>query len=530
MLVMASAAQAAAPTIGSPFAGSITRTSATLISQINPQGLATSYHYNYGTVPGIYSTSTPDQSLPAVSTSQTATAPVTGLLAGVTYYAVAVAENIDGTTTSDEFEFSTPAAVAPTIQSLIAAPQNATNGIVSVTFLANGAETTCAVEYVDAANYQTGASNPYALGYTTPCTPAIQDGASTLNASAIIQTVAATSYHVRVTLSNSAGTTQQEGTFTSFINGPEIGALRVENITQSSAAIAGTINTHGGAGSYGISYGGNASYGSGTAPVALTASANPQEFSTALAGLTAGSKVEFKVTASTDGGSTVATGSFTTAAGEPQVFINGKPKPSSSKTKAVFTFNGINVSRYECRFDLEAWKACSSATGVTLTGVAIGDHRFQVRGYNADGVVSQTVPAYWTVEGPSRCVVQVARTRNNISGSKNTINQVIRYKSRKPASVTIQNVIIVGKRTIKLPQAGAHFKRAGMYRNVIHVSPKKMKLVREATSAKVTLQVAGTGSGCDQANSRILNIVKRLVGKAKQLFQSDSQFLRGAGS
>jgi hypothetical protein len=81
----------------------LTTTSATFTATVNPNGLPTTVHFEYGGVFGgatvaaiTYGNSTPNQTLPADFANHTVTATVTGLLPNVTYHVRAVATNSAG--------------------------------------------------------------------------------------------------------------------------------------------------------------------------------------------------------------------------------------------------------------------------------------------------------------------------------------------------------------------------------------------------------------------------------------------------
>ncbi|HEV3071726.1 MAG TPA: choice-of-anchor Q domain-containing protein [Solirubrobacteraceae bacterium] len=94
----------AAPTLLTSAPPSVlTTTSATFTATVNPNGLPTTVHFEYGGVFGgatiaavTYGSSTPNQSLPADFANHTVTATVTGLLPNVTYHVRAVATNSAG--------------------------------------------------------------------------------------------------------------------------------------------------------------------------------------------------------------------------------------------------------------------------------------------------------------------------------------------------------------------------------------------------------------------------------------------------
>ena len=103
------------PTLLTPSPPSvITTTSAAFTTTVNPHGLATSVHFEYGPVLGAktaaitYGSVTPDQSVGSDFANHTVTATVTGLLPNVTYHVRAVATNSAGSAFGADQVFNTP--------------------------------------------------------------------------------------------------------------------------------------------------------------------------------------------------------------------------------------------------------------------------------------------------------------------------------------------------------------------------------------------------------------------------------------
>ncbi|HEY7935352.1 MAG TPA: choice-of-anchor Q domain-containing protein, partial [Solirubrobacteraceae bacterium] len=98
----------------------MTTTSASFTTTVNPHGLTTSVHFEYGPVLGeahaaaiTYGSSTPDQSVGSDFSEHTVTTAVTGLLPNVTYHVRAVASNSAGSTQGADQTFKTPADPPP---------------------------------------------------------------------------------------------------------------------------------------------------------------------------------------------------------------------------------------------------------------------------------------------------------------------------------------------------------------------------------------------------------------------------------
>jgi hypothetical protein len=114
----------APPTLGTPSPPTvITTTSAAFTTTVNPEGLATEVHFEYGPVLGgasaastgtiAYGSVTPDQSAGSDFADHTVTATVTGLLPNVTYNVRAVATNSAGSAVGANQTLKTPADPPP---------------------------------------------------------------------------------------------------------------------------------------------------------------------------------------------------------------------------------------------------------------------------------------------------------------------------------------------------------------------------------------------------------------------------------
>ncbi|MEO3924804.1 right-handed parallel beta-helix repeat-containing protein [Micromonosporaceae bacterium B7E4] len=84
----------------------------------------------------------------------------------------------------------------------------------------------------------------------------------------------------------------------------------------------------------------------------------------------------------------------------PQTTIASAPPVSTSSTTATFTFGSSQPgSTFECRLDGVPFAACTSPR--EYPGLAVGDHRFEVRATNANGSGDQSPAVFeWTVQPP----------------------------------------------------------------------------------------------------------------------------------
>jgi len=94
------------PTVVTLPASGVTTSTATLNGTVNPNGLATNYHFEWGTTTG-YGNSTSTLSAGSGTSNVSVSAGITGLTPGVTYHFRLVATNIDGTRYGNDVTFTT---------------------------------------------------------------------------------------------------------------------------------------------------------------------------------------------------------------------------------------------------------------------------------------------------------------------------------------------------------------------------------------------------------------------------------------
>jgi hypothetical protein len=87
------------------------------------------------------------------------------------------------------------------------------------------------------------------------------------------------------------------------------------------------------------------------------------------------------------------------AAVAPNTSITSQPPARTSSPDASFSFvSSEAVASFECRLDGGAFAACDSPT--TFTGLAAGDHTFEVRSTTANGTDQSPASVTWTVGPP----------------------------------------------------------------------------------------------------------------------------------
>ena len=185
----------AAPTVSTGSASGISQIAATVSGQVNPNGLATSYHFDYGTSPS-YGSTTPAASAGAARAATPVSVTLTGLQPGATYHYRIDASNSAGSSTGSDETFTTSPVAAPGVSTGAAKRVTEVSAMISGTVATNGLSTKYHVEY--------GPKKAY--GSSTAAST-LATAASAVGVDAPVRgLIAGKTYHYRLVASNSAGT------------------------------------------------------------------------------------------------------------------------------------------------------------------------------------------------------------------------------------------------------------------------------------------------------------------------------------
>jgi hypothetical protein len=275
------------PDVATAAAAGITTTGATLNGTINPDGVAASYQFEWGTDTGYGNVAPTD---PVDVGDGAADIPVavdlSGLTPGTTYHYRLKGTNTDGSNFGADHTFTTPA--PPQIVSV--SGQGAV-GSATLTALVNpkGPDSTYHFEYGTGTTY----------GSTTPET-ALGSGFDELPATADLAGLpSGVTYHFRIVATNAHGTTTgDDATFTTTA-APLITGQFVGDIGPSSATIRASINPNGLETSYQFQYGLTGAYGalSPAAPASIGSGQSPQIAAARRTGLAPGTTYHYRVVA-----------------------------------------------------------------------------------------------------------------------------------------------------------------------------------------------------------------------------------------
>jgi hypothetical protein len=241
------------PNVVSESFSALTSSSATLEAVINPNWEETTYVFQYATDEAMTSpVEVPGASpLPGVFEEQPVSAPIAGLAPDTTYFYRVLATNALGTTEGPVQSLSTtsvPAIVPASVQGITRTSARLTGASIDPASLA----TTYSLRYIDQAGYEAGLaatpSDPYAKGARSipPGSLEAIHGPQAISPITIGELTPGTTYHYALVASNSLGTVASaDHSFTTLPPTPPSATTgAAEAVSQTSATITGTADTH----------------------------------------------------------------------------------------------------------------------------------------------------------------------------------------------------------------------------------------------------------------------------------------------
>ena len=285
---------AQAPTAVTTPASGVTATSATVNGSVNPSGLSTTYHFDYGTTSGYGSTTAPENAGTGTGSSAVS-AVLSGLTPATLYHYRIAATNSGGTTNSSDGTLTTGAAagIPPVVSSSAATGITPTGAQLNGSVNPSGLATTYHFDYGTTSSY----------GSTTaPVNAGAGTGSSAVSA-VLSGLTPATLYHYRIAATNSGGTTNSsDRTLTTAIAPPApavpvVTTLAASNISATGATLAGTVNPNGLPAAYHFEYGLTNTYAYSTPADNAGPGSSPVNVSAVLTNLTPGTLYHYRLVA-----------------------------------------------------------------------------------------------------------------------------------------------------------------------------------------------------------------------------------------
>jgi phosphodiesterase/alkaline phosphatase D-like protein len=223
-------ATSGAPSVTTGDVTSTAPTSATLTGSVTPNGLSTTWWFEYGTTTG-YGSKTGSHGAGSGSNATSVSLTVSNLKVGTTYHYRLVAQNSSGKTVGSDQAFSTVGAPAPVTGG---APNVGPDyAVVSGSLDTRGRSTTWWFEYGTTTGY----------GHSTPSKSAVTKAGTQSVGTTLTGLTPSTTYHYRLVAKSDAGTTRGADAVLTT-SGVTLGVLAREVIYGGRIKLAGVVPTH----------------------------------------------------------------------------------------------------------------------------------------------------------------------------------------------------------------------------------------------------------------------------------------------
>jgi hypothetical protein len=333
-------------------------TSVVLAGTIDPGGIQSSYHYEWGPDTN-YGQITPDVDAGSGSGPSSAPQEITGLDPNTTYHYRIIGSNSSGQILGEDQSVTTDPAPPVVGSSTVASAITSSSARIHGSIDPNHSATNFHVEYGTTTGY----------GSATADEPAGDSPADTPVQTSLTGLEPGTLYHYRIVADNGTGG-PQPGADATFITAPA-GAAGATAVTSQMATLTGVLNPHGVQTSYHFNYGPSPGLGLSTAEVSAGSGDDELAVSTAVAGLMAGRTYYVQLVATSTDGTvrTGAQGTFETVAGPVAVGVGAIDVTTNSATLVGATdTHGLSGSY---RFEVESLDKAYAADSVEQSTPAV---------------------------------------------------------------------------------------------------------------------------------------------------------------
>ena len=284
---------AGAPSATTGAAQQVTFASATVTGTINPNGSATSYHFEYGTTTA-YGMETSATAAGAGTADVGVQQQLSGLSASTTYHYRLVATGTGSPVDGHDESFTTAATPSPTVATAAATAVGFASATLNGSVNAQGVATTYYFEY----------GTTLAYGTKTSVQSAGSGAAASAVSAAITGLRVSTTYHYRLVATSAGGTVvgDDEAFTTTKTPAPAVVTSAASAVTSTTATVNGTVNPGGVGTNYYFQYGTTSGYGHTSATHSAGSGTAAGAVSAALSGLAAGTTYHYRLVATSAGG------------------------------------------------------------------------------------------------------------------------------------------------------------------------------------------------------------------------------------
>jgi hypothetical protein len=325
--VAVAASDASAPTAITGPVTALGTTTATVTGTVNPGGLTTSRHFEYGTTTS-YGSTTASVGIGSGTANVAVSAALTGLAPGTTYHYRVVATNSTGTSRGADGVFATTA--APGVVTGAATNVTPTSATLSGTVDPNSRPTTWFFEYGTSTSY--GSKTPrraQARARARECLGCpVGSGAGKL-------------YHFRLVATSDAGVSRGADRTFSTIGAPAVVTRAATSVAPTSARLNGTVTPNGQATSWLFEYGTTSSHGSKTSARGAGSGTGPVSVYRSLTRLKPGTTYHYRLVATNASGTSFGSDRTFTAVGPPVVLTGAVQGLGPNWATAVGSVNPL---------------------------------------------------------------------------------------------------------------------------------------------------------------------------------------------
>jgi hypothetical protein len=305
LVFFAGIVRAAGPTATTGPATAIGSTTATVTGTVVPGGQATSWYVQYGTSTS-YGSQTAKANAGSGSAAVSVTSNLAGLRAGATYHYRVVATNAAGTAHGSDAVFTT--LVPPGAVTGAASGIGTTTATLNGTVDPNSRDTTFYFEY--------GTSTSYG---TKTAVKSAGSGASPQNeAAGISKLQVGRTYHFRIVATSDAGTTTGADATFKTSSAPLVVTADANPIAVTTATLRGQVTPNGLSTTWWFEYGPSLSYGLKTASHSAGSGTTAQSVSAGITKLKAGTTYHFRLVAQNSSGRVFGFDRILTTVGPPE--------------------------------------------------------------------------------------------------------------------------------------------------------------------------------------------------------------------